>query len=163
MSAAIAAKIRGSIIRRLDQFREAHPTLWCGFLDDAVGAAEVIANELDAAPRAEGVDLSALKSLPALWRQREDNGEEYTEFDKGYEQASNECADQLEAALTAAAPKVAAPQAEAGEVWQFLERFPEVNMANFNDDDVAALNQWGIEAYDRLRALAPQRSENGNG
>src|SRR5690625_5297777 len=43
-----------------------------------------------------GVEVA---SLPALWRQREDNGEERTEFDKGYEQASDECAEALERAI----------------------------------------------------------------
>lgn len=45
---------------------------------------------------------NGVEGLVALWRQQEDNGEERTEFDKGYEQASGECAEALEAALRAA-------------------------------------------------------------
>lgn len=49
-------------------------------------------------------------TLPALWRQREnDNGEDYTEFDKGCDQTYAECADVLERAL-AAAPKASEAQ-----------------------------------------------------
>src|SRR5690625_4958923 len=60
-----------------------------------------------------GVEVA---SLPALWRQREDNGEERTEFDKGYEQASDECAEALERAL-ARQPAAVAPVGVA-DAWQ---------------------------------------------
>lgn len=54
-----------------------------------------------AAPAAgKGADAEELRKLIFLWRIREDNGEELTEFDKGYEQASDEHAAHLEAALT---------------------------------------------------------------
>jgi hypothetical protein len=42
-------------------------------------------------------------ALPAKWRVIEDNGEPQTEFDKGYEQASQECADELDATFNGAA------------------------------------------------------------
>lgn len=45
--AKAAREIRGSIIRRLDQFNEKWPQHWCGSLDDALGAAEVIAERLE--------------------------------------------------------------------------------------------------------------------
>jgi hypothetical protein len=40
-------KIRGSVIRRLEGFHKAFPMHWCGYLDDALGAAEVIAEDLE--------------------------------------------------------------------------------------------------------------------
>src|SRR5690625_3024579 len=59
-------------------------------------------------------------SLPALWRQREDNGEERTEFDKGYEQASDECAEALERALAAQQPAAV----DGAMVWKPINVLP---------------------------------------
>lgn len=33
--------------------------------------------------------------------------------------------------------------------------FPEVNLSNYTDDDVSALNNWGFEVVDALRAAEP--------
>lgn len=49
----------------------------------------------------DGGAVGEVESLPNLWRQREKSDEQVTEFDKGYEQASDECAEALEAALAA--------------------------------------------------------------
>lgn len=48
-----------------------------------------------------------IHALPALWRGREDSCEEETEFDKGFQQASDECAENLENALAQQPAKVA--------------------------------------------------------
>lgn len=36
------------------------------------------------------------------------------------------------------------------------DSFPEVNLSNYTDDDVSALNSWGFEVVDALRAAEPQ-------
>lgn len=76
---------------------------------------------------------NGVEGLVALWRQQEDNGEERTEFDKGYEQASGECAEALEAALRAADNR------DAAGVWRPIETAPKDNarplyLARFNPD-----------------------------
>ena len=37
------------------------------------------------------------------------------------------------------------------------DEFPKINICNYNEDDVAALNTWGIKAVDALRAAEPSR------
>jgi hypothetical protein len=46
--AKAARMIRGSVIRRLDECHKKFPDNWCSYLDDACGAAEVIAEKLEA-------------------------------------------------------------------------------------------------------------------
>lgn len=36
---------------------------------------------------------------------------------------------------------------------ELIASFPEINPANYNDDDVNALNAWGIAAVNVLAAL----------
>jgi hypothetical protein len=38
---------------------------------------------------------------------------------------------------------------------ELIDRFPEINMANYNDDDVGALNAWGIEIVAAAPPAAP--------
>jgi len=39
---------------------------------------------------------------------------------------------------------------------ELLDTFPEINPANYGDDDVNALNAWGIAAHTALEAQAKQ-------
>lgn len=55
-----------------------------------------------------------IRTLQALWRRTEHSDEPQTEFDKGYEQASRECADSLEVMLASAPQPQAQPAAVAG-------------------------------------------------
>jgi len=44
---------------------------------------------------------------------------------------------------------------------ELADRFPEINPANYNDDDVQSLNAWGIEAYAALRSVAGRSEQKG--
>ena len=61
-----------------------------------------------------------------------------------------------------AAPQPTTPepvnQALIGQLKEFARVFPELNMSNFTDDDVADLNGWGIEVVTAIDAAeqAPQ-------
>ena len=37
---------------------------------------------------------------------------------------------------------------------RLADEFPEINPSNYNDDDVCALNAWGIRAFDALNRIA---------
>lgn len=39
---------------------------------------------------------------------------------------------------------------------ELVERFPEINFSNYGQDEVEALQAWGFEAVDALRAIAAQ-------
>lgn len=41
----------------------------------------------------------------------------------------------------------------AAELDALIARFPEINLCDYSEDDVAALNQWGTEAADAIREL----------
>lgn len=55
-------------------------------------------------------------------------------------------------ALRAAAPA-------SGEAEKALDLFPEINLGNYNHENVEALNEWGIEAYDLLCTLSAENAE----
>lgn len=38
-----------------------------------------------------------------------------------------------------------------------LGPLPELNMSNYNEDDVSALNEWGVQAAARIEALVAER------
>lgn len=49
-----------------------------------------------------------------------------------------------------------APGPSSPPSWAALaDSFPEVNLSNYTDDDVSALNNWGFEVVDALRAAEP--------
>lgn len=39
---------------------------------------------------------------------------------------------------------------------EILDRFPEINPSNYNDEDVCALNNWGVEV---VLAAAPEAAD----
>lgn len=41
---------------------------------------------------------------------------------------------------------------------EILDRFPEINPSNYNDEDVCALNNWGVEV---VLAAAPEDGRDG--
>ncbi len=45
------------------------------------------------------------------------------------------------------------------DVAGLMENFPEINPSNYGDQQVMALNQWGLEAYDALTALTSLQSQ----
>lgn len=45
------------------------------------------------------------------------------------------------------------------EIYEWLRRFPELNMANFNCPDVDDLNNWGIEGVQRFLKEKEQSQE----
>jgi hypothetical protein len=61
--------------------------------------------------------VDALRGLLHMWRTCERNGEHVTQFDKGYEQASDECADALETVLNSLAASAQVRAVEAA-VWK---------------------------------------------
>lgn len=62
-----ARQIRGSIIRRLELFHQDFPQHWCGYLDDALGAAEVIEQSLlSLAAQSAKIDVSPDFPLGAI-------------------------------------------------------------------------------------------------
>lgn len=86
----------------------------------------------DAEVEAAKIEISdGLRKLPALWRQIEQSDEPQTEFDKGYEQANRECADNLDAAIEAVAPMLASA------------RLPEVP----NEMMLIAAREWSAKKY----------------
>ena len=96
-----------------------------------------------------------VRGIIALLRQPEpDNGEKYTEFDEGYDQASSEIATMLEAALQHSAAPSVSPAVEGG-LPTLAERLERVVEAMRKDDE--AVVWWITEVADvaaMIRRLA---------
>jgi hypothetical protein len=60
---------------------------------------------------------------------------------------------ELEAELARRSPLYAEPKPAQipDEIVEFIHTFPELNMSNYSDDDVAELNVWGIELVQMVK------------
>lgn len=109
------------------------------------------------APAVQGGRVDALKNLPSMWRKIEQSSETQTDFDKGYEQASYECADALEAALAQNAQVEVVADVKRGDRHAGCGGFwCDVVEAEYKQPPRVTLDESSVERYVKLGLMCDE-------